>query len=97
MLLTAVGIVLLASFLPHARQWVCAPVAIAGLVVAMALCAAQAGRETLTFSGVWALDGASVWGRLMVLGTAAAVCAFSPDWMRSDRRHGEYYAILLFS
>ena len=96
-LLTAVGIVLLASFLPHARQWVCAPVAIAGLVVAMALCAAQAGRETLTFSGVWALDGASVWGRLMVLGTAAAVCAFSPDWMRSDRRHGEYYAILLFS
>ncbi|MDN3722101.1 proton-conducting transporter membrane subunit [Roseibium salinum] len=58
---------------------------------------AVGNRKKLTFSGVWALDGASIWGRLIILGTTVCVVLLSPDWMKTDRRHGEYYAVLLFS
>lgn len=97
LILTAAVILLVASFTRQERHWVGAPLALIGLAVAGALCAHQLGRADLTFSGVWALDGASIWARLLILGTTAFTVLLTPDWLRSDRRHGEYYAILLFS
>lgn len=96
-LLTAVAALLAASFLPRERQAWCGGIALAGIAVAVVLCAMQLGTTKLTFSGVWALDGASTWARLMILATTAFAVLLSPDWMRTDRRHGEFYAILLFS
>src|SRR3546814_10335683 len=61
------------------------------------MCARQLGRADLTFSGVWALDGASTWARLLILAATAFTVLLTPGWFHSDRRHGEYYSVLLFS
>lgn len=96
-LLTAVAILLFAIFAAHDRQWLGAPLAVVGVVLAGGLSAMQLGSERLTFSGVWALDGASTWARLLILGATAFTVLLVPSWLRTDRRHGEFYAILLLS
>lgn len=96
-LLTAVAILLFAIFAGHDRQWLGAPLAVVGVVLAGGLSAMQLGSERLTFSGVWALDGASTWARLLILGATAFTVLLVPSWLRTDRRHGEFYAILLLS
>ncbi|MEW5424882.1 NADH-quinone oxidoreductase subunit N [Amorphus sp. 3PC139-8] len=96
-LLTAVAVLLAATFLPRDRQAWCAWLALVGIAVSLLLCTMQVGSSRLTFSGVWALDGASTWARLMILATTAVALGLSPDWVKTDRRHGEFYAVLLFS
>lgn len=97
-LVSAVVLLLAASFMRERDQWLAAPGALIGLAVAAAFCLAQLGEAPrLTFSGVWALDGASIWARVIILATAALSVLLTPEWLRSDRRHGEYYAILLLA
>ena len=97
-LVSAVALLLAASFMRERDQWLAAPGALIGLTVAAAFCIAQLGEAPrLTFSGVWALDGASIWARVIILATAALSVLLTPEWLRSDRRHGEYYAILLLA
>lgn len=96
-LLTAVATLLAAMALPHGRQALCAWLALAGVAVAACLAAWQAGAMTLTFSGTFALDPATDWARLAILGTAALTILLSPRWFATDRRHGELYAMLLFA
>ncbi|MCQ0986949.1 NADH-quinone oxidoreductase subunit N [Jiella marina] len=97
-LLTAVAIVLLASFLPRRLQWTGAPVALAGLAIAALFLLAQAsGEARATFSQTYALDMASVEGRLLILFATAVTVLLSPRWFATDQRHGEFYAMLLFS
>ena len=92
-LLTAVAVLLVAMFLPQRRHGVCAVLALVGLVVAGVLAVAQFGAHRLTFSGTFALDGATGAARLMII-TATALCvALSPGWFATDRRHGEVYAM----
>lgn len=87
-----------ASFMPQRWQWLGAPLAFMGLLAGIALCAAQlAEPPRLTFSGVWALDGVSIWARLLILGATAGAVMLTPEWLYRDRRHGEYYAMLLLS
>lgn len=93
----ALTALLVAAFTTHERQWVCAPIALLGLAIAAFLCAYQIGETRTTFSGVWAIDGASIWGRMLIIGATAFALMLSPSWFASDRRHGEYYAILLMS
>ena len=96
-LLTAVAVLLAAMFLPQQRHAVCALVALAGLAVGGVLAASQLGANHLTFSGTFALDGATGWARLMIV-TATALCiGLSPGWFATDPRHGEVYAVFLFS
>lgn len=95
--LAAVGALFMAMFVPHRLQWLGAHVALGGIGVAMGFCATQLGEARLTFSGVMAIDGASTWGRLLILAATALVVPLAPLWLATDRRHGEYYAILLFS
>ncbi|WP_404383159.1 NADH-quinone oxidoreductase subunit N [Caenispirillum salinarum] len=97
LILTAVAVLLTASFTPHRLQWIGAVLALIGLAVAAALTAGQIGAHRLTFSGTWALDGASTYGRLVILAATAFCVVLTPRWLADDKRHGEYYAILLFS
>ena len=95
-LISAVTLLLAASFMRERDQWLAAPGALIGLTVAFAFCVAQLGEAPkLTFSGVWALDGASIWARLIILVAAALSVLLTPEWLRQDRRHGEYYAVLM--
>ena len=96
-LLTAVAALLLAMFVPHRRQRLCAVVALAGLAVAAAFTLDQFDARRLSFDGTFALDGATAWARLLILGATALAVGLCPRWFASDRRHGEVYAMLLFS
>lgn len=98
LLLGAVFIVLFASFAPPRHQAWAAGIALVALALAACFSVLQwGGPPRLTFSGVWALDGAAIAAKLVILFSGVVVVALSPDWMRSDRRHGEYYALCLFA
>ena len=57
----------------------------------------QGGGQRLTFSDTYAVDGAALWGKLLILGVTAGVATFSVEWFAEDPRHGEYYALLLLA
>jgi NADH-quinone oxidoreductase subunit N len=98
LLLAAAALLATVSFLPHRRHGLAAPLALLGLALSAFFTVRQGDVPAqLTFHGTWALDGATAAARLIVLATTALAVALSPDWMRSDRRHGEYYALLLFA
>lgn len=98
LLLGAVAIVLTSSFLPQQRLGWMALLAL--LAIACSAGAALMQWDTparLTFSGVWALDGPAIAAKLIMLAAGAVVVALSPGWLATDRRHGEFYALLLFA
>lgn len=96
-LLAAVAIVLCAGFLPQQRQPICAALALAGLAAGAIAAVLQVDAPArTTFSGVWSLDGAAVWAKLLIIGASALTVLLSPEWLSRDRRHGEYYAVVLF-
>ena len=98
MLVAALVALLSASFVPRQHQWLGAPLALVGLLAAGVLCTAQlTASPQLTFSGTWALDGGGTWARLLIIAGTALSVLLSPDWLRGDRRHGEYYPMLLLS
>ncbi|BBC71684.1 NADH-quinone oxidoreductase subunit L [Altererythrobacter sp. B11] len=98
LVVAAVAALLLASFVTHERQGWCALVALIGLGASFFACVLQfTDAPKLSFSGAWVLDGAAIWARLLIAGGTALVVTMTPGWMRSDRRHGEYYALLLLS
>ncbi|AUM73819.1 NADH-quinone oxidoreductase subunit N [Paracoccus jeotgali] len=96
-LVTAVLVLLLAMFIPQRRHGLCAALALAGLAVAALIAVAQFDAHRLTFSGTFALDAATGAARVMILTVTALCVLLSPGWFASDRRHGEVYAMLLFS
>ncbi|SFU56721.1 NADH-quinone oxidoreductase subunit N [Halomonas korlensis] len=98
LLLGAVSIVLLASFIrQHQQHWM-AVLALLAVAIAVGLTFAQWNEAPrLTFSGVWALDGVAISAKLLILLAGAVAIALSPAWLWTDRRHGEYYALLLFA
>jgi NADH-quinone oxidoreductase subunit N len=98
LLVAAVLGLLLASFLPQRRQGLCAALAILGIGVAATLCALQLSQVPhLTFSGTWAIDATGTWARIIVLAASGIAVLCTPAWLREDRRHGEYYSMLLLS
>ncbi len=96
-LLTAVAALLLAMFVPQRHQRAGAVVALVGLAVATVFALGQLDAQRLAFDGTFALDGATGWARLLILGATAVVVCLCPRWFATDRRHGEFYAMLLFS
>jgi len=96
-ILTAVLILLGATFSGREHQWLGAPAALVGLLIAAIFCFAQTGEMRLTFNGIWALDGPSVWARLFIIFVTAFTVLMSPRWFETDRRHGEFYSLLLLS
>lgn len=53
--------------------------------------------QRLTFAATYAVDGAALWAKLIILGVTAVTIALSVDWFARDPRHGEYYTLLLLS
>ncbi|MFB9866276.1 NADH-quinone oxidoreductase subunit N [Vreelandella sulfidaeris] len=96
--LGAVIIVLFAAFArQHQHVWA-AVLALLTIGLCIGLTFTQwDGPPRLTFSGVWALDGMALSSKLVVLIAGALVIAMSPEWMQTDRRHAEYYALMLFA
>ncbi|MAM59982.1 MAG: NADH-quinone oxidoreductase subunit L [Maritimibacter sp.] len=98
LLIGAVVIVLFASFSPQRLQHWGASLALLTLAIAVVITAGQGeAPPKLTFSGVWSLDRATVAAKLLILVSGGFAVALSPRWMANDRRHGEYYALILFS
>lgn len=98
LLLGAVIIVLFATFVRQHRHHWAAVLALLAIGIAVALSLPQlGGAPRLSFAGTWALDGVAVAAKLLVLVAGALVVAMSPEWLRTDRRHGEFYALVLFA
>ncbi len=98
LLVGAAAAVIVSLFTAHHRQWLAAPLALAALTVAAATqLTIQPDPDTLTFDGQWALDSLTTWGAVIIGATTALTVGLSPRWMRTDRRHGEYYAMLLLA
>jgi NADH-quinone oxidoreductase subunit N len=97
LILTAVLVVLFAAFAPRRWQRLAATIALGGIAASAWLLLRQVGMAQLTFSGVWALDAASLWARLLILATAAVCALLAPRWFETDPRGAEWHAILLFS
>lgn len=95
-LVAAVVLLLAALALPRERQYWCAVAALAALAAAGGLCVQQLGQPPrLAMGDTWVIDGAGIWARLLVLAASAGCVLLGPGWLRSDRRHGEYYGMLL--
>ncbi len=98
LILAAVAGLMLSAFVRHERQWLAILPAAAGLAIAAILCVRQMGdAPKISFSGTWALDGATIWARLLILASSALILPLIPGWLRADRRHGEFYSLLLLS
>jgi NADH-quinone oxidoreductase subunit N len=98
LLVGAVVVLLFALFAPRDKQRWAAGIAIVVLAVAVWTTGILlAGPERLTFYGTYAVDGAALWGKVIVLGTTAIVVMLSVEWFATDPRHGEYYAMLLLA
>ena len=98
LLLGAVVVLLFALFAPRDRQRWAAAITIVVLAVAVWMTGsllATSGR--LTFSGTYAVDGAALWGKVIVFSTTAIVVLLSVEWFATDPRHGEYYTMLLLA
>ncbi len=98
LLVSAIVAVLTASFVAQRRHWWGALIALAGLAAAAAFVVTRGtGAPRLTFRGSWALDGATAAASLLILAFTALSAGLTPEWLREDRRHGEYYGVLLLS
>lgn len=95
----AIAALLIPLFVRRERQWIGAIVALLSLTIAAVSTAYVHDRwpVELTFSGTWALDVLTMWGRWIVLTSTAMVVILSPLWFRTDARHGEWYSLLLLS
>ncbi|MFB6351022.1 MAG: NADH-quinone oxidoreductase subunit N [Bradymonadaceae bacterium] len=99
LLVGAVICLLAAVTLSQKRQWIGA--ALTGISTATAAGFAWHVSATaapqLTFHGTWALDAPTTWATWTICAATALVASLSPKWFQTDRRHGEWYALLLFS
>ena len=91
-------IVLFSAFAPHRHQSKAALLALVGCVTAATSIVVTMARtpQRTTFSGTWSLDRVAGWSQLIILAVAALTVMLSPEWMRTDSRHGEWYALVLF-
>ncbi len=93
----AIGVVFAALFTPRRLQpWMAALAAVvlagAGFFAGLGI----ADPPGLTFFDTLAADGLGRWATLLLVIVTLLVVALSVEWFRSDARHGEYYAVLLF-
>jgi NADH-quinone oxidoreductase subunit N len=98
LILAAIVGLLLSTFTRHDRQSSAMLPSAIGIAIAFVLCTLQLGdAPKLSFSGTWALDGVAIWARLLILASTAMVLPLMPGWFATDRRHGEFYSLLLLS
>ncbi len=96
--LGAISVLVYAILAPARRQVGAAVIALVATVIAGLLTVASLGdAQVVTFFGTYARDGSALWGKLIVLGATAVTIGLAVPWFRRDPRHGEFYALLLFS
>ena len=66
-IVAAVLSLLFAALAPRKLQAGSAIIALVGIAVALVLLMIQLGETRFTFTGTWAMDGASLWARVMIL------------------------------
>lgn len=95
----AAVVLVVALFVDRRRQWVGAPIALVTCATAATLIAVRVATtpQKITWEGAWSLDGAAGWAELVILGATAVTVLLSPEWLATDARHGEWYALLLLS
>jgi NADH-quinone oxidoreductase subunit N len=95
---TAVTLVL-ALTVARERQWWCAPTALVTLAASgtAQVWLARTSAPQVTFDGLWALDDVTHVAMLLLLAVAAVVVLLTPEWLATDRRHGEYHALVLLA
>lgn len=98
-LLAGAVVVLLAALAsPASRQhWVALPTLVTLLLAAIATTGLFQRADAMTFFGTYAVDGAALWAKLLIIFGTAGVVLLSVPWFRADPRHGEYYALLLLA
>lgn len=84
---------------PRSRQTLAAPLALAACAVSggLTVWTMTTKAQRLTFDGVWSIDHVASWAELIVLVVTVLTVLLSPEWFRRDPRHGEWYALVLFS
>ncbi|MEY9815309.1 NADH-quinone oxidoreductase subunit N [Streptomyces albogriseolus] len=96
---TAVIGLLAGSWLPRRRQWIIAVLAAAacaaGLVATGVTMATD--REQTVFADVFAVDTATGFGRLTVLGALLLIVGMSVETVRGHKRETEYWVLLLLT
>ncbi|MEO7476460.1 MAG: NADH-quinone oxidoreductase subunit N, partial [Gemmatimonadales bacterium] len=93
----AVLVLLYALFAPRRWQPGAAALAVVVLLATVGATLALPRDQALTFFDTYARDGAAIWAKLIVCGVTAVSVALSVAWFETDRRQGEYYALLLLS
>lgn len=94
----AVGLIF-SLFAPRRMQSWAMTIALVAISVSMATTAdlIAAGEQTLTFGRTYAVDEVALWAKEIILAAAAIAVLMSPEWFRTDPRHGEYYTMLLLA
>jgi NADH-quinone oxidoreductase subunit N len=71
---------------------------LAGVILALLLCIPLSGTSVTTFSGMYALDGFSLFFKVVFLLVAALTILISPRYLLIEGIPvGEYYALIMFS
>lgn len=94
----SVAVLLYALFAPRRLQrWAAALALLTLAATAWATVAPGPSSQRMTFGDTYAVDGAALAAKLVVIVITAVVVALSMEWFEGDPRHGEYYALLLMS
>jgi NADH-quinone oxidoreductase subunit N len=97
-LICACATLILDLLLRRRQHLVIAAFSFLGVVVALLTCIPLAGTTVTTFSGLYALDGFSLFFKVLFLLVAALTILISPRYLIiEDMPAGEYYALILFS
>ncbi|HEY5386996.1 MAG TPA: NADH-quinone oxidoreductase subunit N, partial [Thermoleophilia bacterium] len=98
LLIGALGILLFALFASRRAQRFAAHLSLLVLAASAASTWFVVGAsEPTTFFGAYAVDGAAVGGKLIILVTTALAVLLSYEWFAADPRRGELYTLLLLS
>jgi len=99
LVLGAVAVIVTSVVVPRRLQVAAAPLALVACILSGVLIARRmaGGAQALTFMGAWSLDDVAAWAELIILAVTGLTVVLSPEWMRGDARHGEWYAMVLFS
>ncbi|MFV1986002.1 MAG: NADH-quinone oxidoreductase subunit N, partial [Gemmatimonadota bacterium] len=98
LLIGGVVVLLYALFAPRRWQGGAAVLALIVLFATAAVTVPTIGDpQFLTFFSTYAVDDSAIWAKLMILGVTAVIVLLCVDWFREDQRHGELYALVLFS
>ncbi|CAN5736581.1 NADH-quinone oxidoreductase subunit N [soil metagenome] len=98
LVLGAMTVVLQAGFLRRERQHLAGVTAMVALLLAAGLSTliAMTTEPTVTFASTWVMDDVTTAARLGIIGVAVVTVLLSPEWLRTDQRHAEWYAVILF-